>query len=75
LIFGVCFIVIGQVLAGFQLVGPMLAALLHFVSSVIVVFNSARMVRYGEHIETFVMQPRVVTASETPGRVALQAVA
>lgn len=75
LIFGVCFIVVGQILAGFQLVGPMLAALLHFVSSVIVVFNSARMVRYGEHIQTFVMQPRTIPASETPGRVALQAVA
>ena len=75
LIFGVCFVIVGLVLTGFGLVGPMLAGLLHFVSSVIVVFNSARMVRYGEDIQTFVMRPRVVEATETAGRVALQAVA
>ncbi|MCC6361346.1 MAG: cation-translocating P-type ATPase [Phycisphaerales bacterium] len=75
LIFGVCFILVGEVLIVMKIIPPIVAALMHTVSSAIVVFNSARMVRYGEHIQTFVMQPREVQASEAPGRVALQAVA
>ena len=73
LIFGVCFILIGEIAIIFKLVGPMLAALLHTVSSAIVVFNSARMVRYGEHIASHVPQQQS-EESETEGRVALQAV-
>ncbi len=74
LIFGVLFIIIGIVLGSFNIIGPMFAAVLHTVASAIVVFNSARMVRFGEHLETHVPTPREVAASETPGRVALQAV-
>jgi Cd2+/Zn2+-exporting ATPase len=74
LIFGVSFIVVGEIAIIFALVGPMLAALLHTVASAIVVFNSARMVRYGEHIASHVPQPREVTAAPVPGRVALQPV-
>jgi Cd2+/Zn2+-exporting ATPase len=73
LIFGVAFIVVGEVAIIFKLVGPMLAALLHTLASAIVVFNSARMVRYGEHIASYRPGRREV---EPPaeGRVALQAV-
>ncbi len=74
LIFGVCFILVGGIAIIFEWIGPMRAAALHFVASVIVVFNSARMVRYGEHIASHVPQPREVTAAPLPGRVALQPV-
>jgi Cd2+/Zn2+-exporting ATPase len=71
LIFGIAFILVGEVLIVFKFVGPMVAALLHTVSSAIVVFNSARIVRYGEHIASFVPHR---LAEEPEGRVALQAV-
>jgi hypothetical protein len=56
------------------LVTPIIAALMHTISSAIVVFNSARMVRYGEHIQSFVAPARTVAAETPQGRVALQAV-
>ncbi len=74
LIFGVCFIIVGETLILFKFIDPITAALLHFLSSAVVVFNSARMVRYGEHIASHVPQPRQIPASPVPGRVALQAV-
>lgn len=76
LVFGVLFIVAVEIAIIFGHVHPMLAALLHTVSSAIVVFNSARMVRYGEHLAPHVARPRTVQASPAPpqGRVQLQAV-
>jgi len=47
--FGVGFIVVGISLSKF--VPPSVAALLHFSSSLVVVFNSARLVRYGEDLD------------------------
>ena len=47
--FGILFIVLGISLSKF--VPPAVAAFLHFASSLVVVFNSARLVRYGEHLE------------------------
>ncbi len=49
-IFGVLFILAGISLS--NLVPPILAAFLHFASSLVVVFNSARLVRHGEHLDT-----------------------
>lgn len=75
LLFGVAFILIA---GGFSVAGyvhPILAAILHTGSSAIVVFNSARMVRFGEEIEAHVARPRVVSETPAPGRVALQPVA
>jgi Cd2+/Zn2+-exporting ATPase len=46
LAFGVGFIVLG--ISGFYWITPKLAAVLHFASSLVVVFNSARLVREGE---------------------------
>ena len=46
LAFGVLFIILGISLSKF--VPPALAAVFHFASSIIVVFNSARLVRFGE---------------------------
>ncbi len=74
LIFGVLFILTAEVAIISGWVGPMLAALLHTVSSAIVVFNSARMMRFGEHIESHVPKPRELHAAPVPGRVALQPV-
>jgi Cd2+/Zn2+-exporting ATPase len=74
LLFGIFFILTAEVLIIMGYIGPMLAALLHTFSSAIVVFNSARMVRFGEHIESHVPQPRAVPAAPMPGRVALQPV-
>jgi len=72
LIFGISFILVAEVAIIYKLIGPMLAALLHFLSSAIVVFNSARMVRFGEHLEAH--RP-VARRTEAPaGRVALQPV-
>jgi Cd2+/Zn2+-exporting ATPase len=75
LVFGVVFILTAEIAIVYGLIGPMLAAFLHTLSSALVVFNSARMVRYGEHIESHVPRPREVRASPAPGRVALQPVA
>ncbi len=47
--FGIAFIVIGISLAKF--IPPSMAAFLHFASSIVVVFNSARLVRYGEDLD------------------------
>ncbi|MFH1748026.1 MAG: cation-translocating P-type ATPase [Planctomycetota bacterium] len=74
LIFGISFILLAEVAIVYKLVGPMMAAFLHMLSSAIVVFNSARMVRYGEHIATHVPTTAKDAADETPGRVALQPV-
>ncbi len=47
--FGISFIVLG--ISFSFLILPTIAAVLHFVSSLFVVFNSARLVRYGEELE------------------------
>ena len=46
--FGITFIVLGVSL--FFFITPKMAAVLHFVGSLLVVFNSARLVRYGEEL-------------------------
>ena len=51
LFFGVIFIVLGVSAAVVNWLPPILAAVAHFVGSLIVVFNSARLVRYGEELE------------------------
>ena len=47
--FGILFIILGMSLSKF--VPPVMAAMLHFASSIVVVFNSARLVRFGEDLE------------------------
>lgn len=51
--FGICFIIIGLTLAAFGTIGPIVAAILHNVGSLIVIFNSARLVRKGEEMEHY----------------------
>ncbi len=74
LAFGIAFILIGGGASIMGFIHPMAAAVLHTVASAIVVFNSARMVRYGEHIKSHVPKPRDAQATPVPGRVALQPV-
>jgi len=47
--FGITFIVLG--ISAFKFLRPEVAAVLHFVGSLLVVFNSARLVRYGEELD------------------------
>jgi Zn2+/Cd2+-exporting ATPase len=55
-LFGVAFIIGGMTLAALGKVPPVLAAAMHTAGSLIVVFNSARLVRKGEELEHY--QPR-----------------
>ena len=71
--FGVTFIIAVEVAIVFGKVHPMLAAFLHTVSSALVVFNSARMVRFGEHLESHAATPRGSEAVAA-GKVSLQPV-
>jgi Cd2+/Zn2+-exporting ATPase len=52
-LFGVAFIIGGMTLSAWGLAPPMLAAALHTAGSLIVVFNSARLVRKGEELEHY----------------------
>jgi Zn2+/Cd2+-exporting ATPase len=68
-LFGVFFIIGGLTAAALGYLAPIVAAILHNVGSLIVVFNSARLVRQGEELEPF--QPTVhespdVTSAAAP---------
>jgi Cd2+/Zn2+-exporting ATPase len=63
LLFGVFYILVLQVLAAMGYIAPMLAAFLHAVASAVVIFNSARLVRFGEHLGSAPLAP----ASRPPG--------
>ena len=52
LVFGVLFVVTLMSMGAFNVVDPAVAAVLHFASSFVVVFNSARLVRFGEEKAT-----------------------
>ncbi|MBN2511811.1 MAG: cation-translocating P-type ATPase [Sedimentisphaerales bacterium] len=51
LFFGILFIVLGIAASAVGWLPPIVAAFLHFGGSVLVVFNSARLVRFGEHLD------------------------
>ncbi len=50
---GILFVIGGLVLAAFGYINPILAAMMHVAGSLIVVFNSFRLVREGEELEPF----------------------
>ena len=50
---GVLFVIGGLVLAAMKFINPIVAAILHVAGSLLVVFNSARLVRHGEDLEPF----------------------
>ena len=68
--FGVCFILVGWTATTTGVIGPIAAAILHVVGSLIVIFNSARLVRKGEELEHFHPEtaepPRRATGQLTP---------
>ena len=55
--FGVAFIIVGWMVTGSGYIGPIAASILHVFGSLIVVFNSARLVRKGEELEHFHPEP------------------
>lgn len=57
LFFGVTFIVVFLVLAAMNRINPMTAAFLHMLASAVVIFNSARLVRFAEHVEHVPIPP------------------
>jgi Zn2+/Cd2+-exporting ATPase len=64
-LFGVCFSVIGLTLAVYGIVGPIVAAIMHNLGSLMVIFNSARLVRKGEELEHY--QPAPAAPPSRPG--------
>ena len=56
-LFGVLFIIVGLTAASFGYLNPIVAAVLHNVGSLIVIFNSARLVRKGEELEHYHPEP------------------
>ena len=56
-LFGVAFIIGGMTLAALGKVPPVLAAAMHTIGSLFVVFNSARLVRKGEELEHYQPEP------------------
>jgi Cd2+/Zn2+-exporting ATPase len=56
-LFGVLFIIVGLTATAMGYIGPIVAAILHNVGSLIVIFNSARLVRKGEELEHFQPEP------------------
>ena len=53
LIFGVIFITGGLTLSGFGLLTPVIGAVLHNIGAFVIVFNSARLVRFGEELAPY----------------------
>ncbi len=63
-LFGVVFILAGLPLAASGYLNPIVAAIMHNLGSLIVIFNSARLVRKGEELEHY--QPASVEATGRP---------
>jgi Cd2+/Zn2+-exporting ATPase len=64
---GVLFVIGGLVLAAMKIVSPILAAVMHVTGSLLVVFNSARLVRHGEELEPYLGSPQAEpTTPATP---------
>jgi Zn2+/Cd2+-exporting ATPase len=62
-LFGVFFIIGGLTLASFGYVNAVVAAIMHNLGSLLVVFNSARLVRIGEELEPFTQPQQAATPS------------
>jgi Cd2+/Zn2+-exporting ATPase len=63
--FGVLFVIGGLILAALKYINPIVAAMMHVAGSLIVVFNSFRLVRHGEELEPF--QPTGAPGESRPG--------
>jgi Cd2+/Zn2+-exporting ATPase len=65
-LFGVCFILGGWTAGTLGYLNPIIAAVLHNAGSLVVVFNSARLVRIGEELEPF-QTPSAQPSDKGPG--------
>jgi Zn2+/Cd2+-exporting ATPase len=65
-LFGVAFIIGGMTLSALSYVPPVLAAFMHTAGSLVVVFNSARLVRKGEELEHYHPAPAVGGTPQPP---------
>src|SRR5204863_6919328 len=57
-LFGILFIIGGMTASALGQVPPVIAAAMHTIGSLIVVFNSARLVRKGEELEHYQPEPK-----------------
>src|SRR5512136_1308116 len=64
--FGVFFIIGGMTLSALGYVKPVMAAAMHTVGSLIVIFNSFRLVRHGEELEPYRPEPAAPKPTPTP---------
>ena len=69
---GVLFIIGGLTAAAFGYLNPIVAAIMHNAGSILVIFNSARLVRQGEELEPFQMQAAQDPEAEVAGQQAPQ---
>lgn len=67
-LFGVFFIIGGLTLASLGYLNPIVAAILHNAGSLVVIFNSARLVRKGEELEHFQVSPTELPKPPTQHR-------
>ncbi len=66
-LFGALFVISGFTLATMEIINPVWAAFLHVVGSLLVVFNSFRLVRQGEELEPMEMpNPGAASAKNAP---------
>lgn len=56
-VLGILFVIGGLALAIFGIIHPIIAALMHVVGGLLVVFNSFRLVRQGEELEPMILAP------------------
>jgi Zn2+/Cd2+-exporting ATPase len=57
LLFGVCFITVSVILSGMGTITPIIGAALHLAAALVVVLNSARLVRFGEELHRLAAEP------------------
>jgi Cd2+/Zn2+-exporting ATPase len=67
-LFGVFFIIGGLTLAAFGKINPIVAAIMHNAGSLLVIFNSARLVRQGEELEPHEALSSTTQTSENNGQ-------
>ena len=66
-LFGILFIIGGMIGASYGVINPIVAAVLHNAGSLIVVFNSARLVRQGEELGSFEPESTPASTDDTAG--------
>ena len=66
-LFGILFIIGGMIGASYGVINPIVAAMLHNAGSLIVVFNSARLVRQGEELGSFEPESAPAGTDDTAG--------